>query len=540
MKIQKQAFTLVELIVVIVILAILGTIAFISFQGYSRNSRDGVRIADINSAKKSLEIFITKAGFYPIPDGATNITYSGATVWIEGTLGENVIKNIQSVSKVITDPLTVNEYTYSITSSKTEYQIGAISEGGGLTNNTIINNTYATDLSKINAVAYISGNYNEKFTKVNTGTTSWILAQPSIIVSDIGNTDLGNILSNKKVVFNNYGNYPHSYNQNSTGGFDYNKPTQLIYSGDLLGLHDENTTKIEFFTNLQNAYTGTILAQNPIYEEIMSVNPINNTGSAINVIIDYINTNKGGIRLKYVDPINNITSSGGESGGEDPVSASDYDSCTGQKIPAPFSATSTYPGCDTPDIVLCSGAGTGYTLSACNVGSTIAGTGASSYGKYFQFGRNDESWNVGQSAYSYDWKSPGGTNAGSANDWGVLESVKTTATWGNSSESDRLKMQGPCEDGYHIPTNSELLAIHTAGQWLYGGAVAMVEELKLPRAGYRNRNTSAYTNLGTYGYYRTSSPNGSEGFHMSFDSTGITPDNYFYRSNGYSVRCIKN
>ncbi|MDD3302900.1 MAG: prepilin-type N-terminal cleavage/methylation domain-containing protein, partial [Candidatus Gracilibacteria bacterium] len=124
---QTKAFTLVELIVVIVILAILGTIAFISFQGYSRNSRDSVRIADINSTKKSLEIFITKAGFYPTPDNPTNITYSGAIVWTEGTLGSNVIKNIQSLNKVITDPLTSNEYTYSITSSKTEYQIGAIS-----------------------------------------------------------------------------------------------------------------------------------------------------------------------------------------------------------------------------------------------------------------------------------------------------------------------------------------------------------------------------------------------------------------------------
>ncbi|MDD3302305.1 MAG: prepilin-type N-terminal cleavage/methylation domain-containing protein, partial [Candidatus Gracilibacteria bacterium] len=112
---KTAGFTLVELIVVIVILAILGTIAFISFQGYSRNSRDSVRIADINSAKKSLEIFITKSGFYPTPDGATNITYSGAIVWTEGTLGSNVTKNIQSLNKVITDPLTSNEYTYSIT-----------------------------------------------------------------------------------------------------------------------------------------------------------------------------------------------------------------------------------------------------------------------------------------------------------------------------------------------------------------------------------------------------------------------------------------
>ncbi|MFA5916920.1 MAG: type II secretion system protein, partial [Candidatus Gracilibacteria bacterium] len=77
-KLQKQAFTLVELIVVITILAILGTIAFISFQNYSKNARDGVRIADINNIEKSLGIFITEKGFYPIPDYGSHITYSGA------------------------------------------------------------------------------------------------------------------------------------------------------------------------------------------------------------------------------------------------------------------------------------------------------------------------------------------------------------------------------------------------------------------------------------------------------------------------------
>ena len=48
---NKQAFTLVELIVVITIIAILWTIAFISLQWYSKSSRDSKRISDIQNIK---------------------------------------------------------------------------------------------------------------------------------------------------------------------------------------------------------------------------------------------------------------------------------------------------------------------------------------------------------------------------------------------------------------------------------------------------------------------------------------------------------
>jgi hypothetical protein len=39
--------------------------------------------------------------------------------------------------------------------------------------------------------------------------------------------------------------------------------------------------------------------------------------------------------------------------------------------------------CDTPDITVGS-----YTIKACNVGASVAGTGVASYGSYFQRGNN--------------------------------------------------------------------------------------------------------------------------------------------------------
>ncbi len=56
-------------------------------------------------------------------------------------------------------------------------------------------------------------------------------------------------------------------------------------------------------------------------------------------------------------------------------------------IISPIVSTTTknrYPGCDTDDIVLTNG----QIWSACNVGANKAGTGAESYGSFFQWGRN--------------------------------------------------------------------------------------------------------------------------------------------------------
>ena len=203
-------FTLVELIVVITILAILWTIAFISLEWYSKNSRDGKRIADINSIQKSLEIYITEKGIYPIPDHNANITYSGATAWIEWTVWDWVMINIKNINKKPIDPLTENEYTYSITSWKTEYQIWAISEWWQLWYKLPINQTHAAVIK--NTTAMIRWTYNEKFLRVQNWSISRILSMPSIIVTDITQTDIQTILNNKKLVHNNYSNIPHSYN----------------------------------------------------------------------------------------------------------------------------------------------------------------------------------------------------------------------------------------------------------------------------------------------------------------------------------------
>ncbi len=187
-KIKNKAFTLVELIVVITILAILWTIAFISFQWYSSNARDWVRISEINNIKKNLEIFITEKWFYPIPDNGTQITYLWWTARTQWTVWDNVITNLRNLSKKPTDPLSNNEYTYSITKAKIEYQLSYVTEWWLSYNIPLTNQANAATLKT--ATAKVTWTYNEKILKVSTWWIIYILAVPSIINTDLTDTNL--------------------------------------------------------------------------------------------------------------------------------------------------------------------------------------------------------------------------------------------------------------------------------------------------------------------------------------------------------------
>ncbi len=91
---NKQAFTLVELIVVITILAILWTIAFISLQLYSKSARDSRRISDISNVKKSLELFSIKTWKYPLPDSPNEATFSWSKIWTQWIVWDNMSTNL--------------------------------------------------------------------------------------------------------------------------------------------------------------------------------------------------------------------------------------------------------------------------------------------------------------------------------------------------------------------------------------------------------------------------------------------------------------
>ena len=116
------AFTLVELIVVITILAVLATVAFISFQWYAVNSRDSVRLADMNNISKWLNIKIVKAEKLPIPDDKIDITASGTILTYQGYAGQQTLGNIE-VHWGWKDPLNQTYYPYSVNPNRNKFQI---------------------------------------------------------------------------------------------------------------------------------------------------------------------------------------------------------------------------------------------------------------------------------------------------------------------------------------------------------------------------------------------------------------------------------
>lgn len=179
------AFTLVELIVVITILAILGTIGFLSVGGYSSQSRDSARIADLAQIAKSLDLGMVTSGNYPMPDNAFSVTYSGAALWYQGTVGSSVLQQLHTsiagggLAKKPVDPLKQKDYAYSVLAYGKGYQLKAEYEGDVPAISFGFPDAWAAPGNP--TVAYVRGNFNAIAARTQTGNVNYILAVPSIL-----------------------------------------------------------------------------------------------------------------------------------------------------------------------------------------------------------------------------------------------------------------------------------------------------------------------------------------------------------------------
>ena len=115
----------------------------------------------------------------------------------------------------------------------------------------------------------------------------------------------------------------------------------------------------------------------------------------------------------------------------------------------------------------------------------------------------------------YDWRSPQNTNL-----WQGVNGVNN-----------------PCPSGYRIPTETELDAERLS--WSVNTSIgAFASPLKLPVASYRNRTDGSLLNVGTLGYYWSSTVNVT---YTRYLRIGTSLANMFdsQRAYGFSVRCIK-
>ena len=269
MNIRKQAFTLVELIVVITILSILWTIAFISMQWYSKSSRDSVRVSDMWNMKTSFELFHLNTWKYPETTSWTIITYENQTAWNQWKFWETTFTSVGKLDDIPTDPLTEQEYIYSVTNNKQEYQIWWIVESDDY----VYNNIWITNAADKTAILKIEWNYNGKVLKVNANSVTYVLAVPSIITSTWWTLEY--IIDNRKLAYNGYKNLPFNYGWWYTTTWEtddlllVNTGSYVVFSWSLDEFVDNSTKQIELITNLQTAYINTDIAWEDWIEDIV-------------------------------------------------------------------------------------------------------------------------------------------------------------------------------------------------------------------------------------------------------------------------------
>jgi len=88
-----------------------------------------------------------------------------------------------------------------------------------------------------------------------------------------------------------------------------------------------------------------------------------------------------------------------------------------------------------------------------------------------------------------------------------------------------------------LPTEAEWEAERTS--WSSNNAAgAFASPLKLPVAGFRNGSNGSLNDVGSLGYYWSSTVDGAYSRYLHFNSSDAYLNSYF-RAYGYSVRCLK-
>ena len=291
----KKWITIVELIVVITILAILWTVGFLSFQSYTVYSRDVVRVTDLKNIQSVLEYTYTESWVYPLPDTWTWITFSGWLVWTQWEFWKDTKRKTKRLDKIPLDPLTQNEYTYSVLNTNLEFELWAILEWDEIAKNSprLGGELYA-DNSDFKS--YITWNYNWLVAKVNTWSKDYVLAVPSIISWDITSSDLLDIVSNQDFSLKWYKNIPHSYGVTNTESPkpQFVNPDNLVVWSWSVDELKYNIRQLEFLDNLQLAYTWTTIKDNSEMKFILSPSADDEKSFASQTII------KAGLNKKIV------------------------------------------------------------------------------------------------------------------------------------------------------------------------------------------------------------------------------------------------
>lgn len=252
-----KALTLVELIVVITVLAILWTISTFYFFDYFSDSRDASRLTSMTLMEQNLELFFSENNVFPQPDNSTEILYEWGVAWEQWEFGDGVGVTVKNFwADIPKDPLFDVFYTYSVTNSNREYQIASILEGDATSEST--NLWFTPQAHAWLEMALVRGKFNGIMVRARQGAQNYFLATPSIIANDISSNDALDIITQRKLVYDNFFNLPANYSDfmDVDGGFDFNVTDPLVFSWSVRDLQTKEG--IEWFsTQLKYVYATT-------------------------------------------------------------------------------------------------------------------------------------------------------------------------------------------------------------------------------------------------------------------------------------------
>ena len=174
-----------------------------------------------------------------------------------------------------------------------------------------------------------------------------------------------------------------------------------------------------------------------------------------------------------------------------------------------------------------------------NLGASQVATSsadAAAYGDLYQWGRaadGHESRTSGTTSTLATSDTPGDgnfiTNGSSPYDW---RNPQNDNLWQGVSGTNN-----PCPSGYRLPTEAEWEA--EIATWSFANATgAFASPLKLPVAGRRGNSNGTLYDVGSYGYYWSSTVDGTYARGLNFGSSNAGMGSGS-RADGFSVRCLK-
>lgn len=166
----------------------------------------------------------------------------------------------------------------------------------------------------------------------------------------------------------------------------------------------------------------------------------------------------------------------------------------------------------------------------------ITSTDAEAYGDLYQWGRGTDGHENRNSQTTFTL-----TNSDTP-DHGKFITVNSGNYDWRSPQNNNLWLgvngtNNPCPEGFRIPTTAEWE--EEMKSWSNKNSSGAFESpLKLPVAGYRYYGSGSLLNVGSFGYYWSSTVLGSYAQYQYFFSSSAGMS-YSSRTSGFSVRCIK-